>query len=112
MRRHSPGADRDLWAIARRYSWTSLVLAGVLLMFFCPLPRGSFQATHGPATALRASRAALLTLQAIAATIGIPLSLGLASFFLLLFLSCLMQDGVVVRPPADDLVRITCELRC
>ena len=99
-------------ATAQRYSCAALVAVGVLLMFFCPLPQGSFQATHGPATALRASRAALATLLAIAAAIGSAFSIILASLFLLLFLASLLQDDSGDLVPAADPARITCELRC
>ncbi len=99
-------------ALPRRYGWTALLALGVLLMFFCPLPHGPFQTTHGPATALRAHRAALATLLAIAAVIGIPFSIILASLFLLLFLASLLQSDSGVLVPAEDPVCITCELRC
>ncbi len=98
--------------LTRRYGWAALLAMGVLLMFFCPLPHGPFQATNGPATALRAHRAALATLLAIAAAIGIPFSIILASLFLLLFLASLLQDDGGDLMPAEDPVRITCELRC
>lgn len=53
-----------------RQFWFSTVLittACVLVLFFFPLPQGSFISTHGPVTALRALQALyLLTLSAAA----------------------------------------------
>lgn len=112
VRPRSKTEHRLLLALARRYGGTALLAMGVLLMFFCPLPQGSFQATHGPASALRAHRAALATLLAIAAVIGVPFSIILASLFLLLFLASLLQDDSGELLPAEDPVGITCELRC
>jgi hypothetical protein len=40
----------------------------VLLIFFFPLVQGPFQATHGPTTEFRASRAALAVVHSIAKT--------------------------------------------
>lgn len=112
VRRRSVTPQQELLKAVRRYSCAALVVAGVLLMFFCPLPRGSFQATHGPATALRSMRAASLVLLAIAAAIGIPFTLILASWFLLLFLACSLQGDSGDTVPAEDPVGLTCELRC
>ena len=96
---------------AVRYGLTASICLGVLLMFFCPLPTGSFQSTHGPTTALRCARAALTLLLAIAAAISIPVIL--ASLFLLLFLAslCFQSDSGDLMP-AEDPVCVTCELRC
>ena len=96
-----------------RFACAGLVGLGVLFIFFCPLPSGPFQATHGPTTALRAARAALLVFLGIAAASGAPFLLILASLFLLLFLvSLLFQSDSGDFMPAEDPVRITCELRC
>lgn len=96
-----------------RYGCAVLVLVSVLLIFFLPLPKGPFQVTHGPTSALRAARAALLLLMAIAACCGLPLPIALASMFLVLFLDSLLlpgdQSGLI---PADDPACIPCELRC
>ncbi len=44
-----------------------LVAIGTLALFFFPMASGSFQATHGPVTALRAVRSVRALLAAIAA---------------------------------------------
>ncbi len=99
-------------ALAQRYSCTALAALTVLLLFLCPLPHGSFAATHGPATALRARRVAMATLLAIAAAVAVPFSIILASLFLLLFLASLLQDDSGALLPAGDSAGITRELRC
>lgn len=84
----------------------------VVVSFFCPLPQGSFQATHGPTTAFRSMRAALAVILAIAIAAAQPIIL--ASLFLLLFLASLLcfqgdRDDLLAT---EDPVRVTCELRC
>ncbi len=46
--------------------WALLALLCVVSMFFFPAPTGSFQSVHGPTTALRALRMALLVIVAMA----------------------------------------------
>lgn len=96
-----------------RYACAALVALGVLFIFLCPLPKGPFQVTHGPATALRASRAALLVFLAMAAVSGLPLPIILASLFLQLFLASLQSEcGRDARLPAEEPAGIPCALRC
>ena len=55
--------------MAIRQFWFSLALltaACVLGLFFCPLPHGSFVATHGPVTSLRLLPIAFIFLTALA----------------------------------------------
>jgi len=42
------------------FSAALLAILGVVLVAWCPLPAGSFTATHGPITALRAIADAIL----------------------------------------------------
>lgn len=108
---HNPGE-----LLARRFvrlTLAALVGLGVLLIFFCPMPRGPFQATHGPTTALRAARAAMLVFLSIAAASAAPFLIDLASLFLLLFLASLLFEGDSGDlMPTEDPVCVTCELRC
>ena len=90
-----------------------LLMLGVLLIFFCPLPTGSFQATHGPTTAMRSLRAALMILLAMAAVAGLPLPMRITSLFLNFFLATLRrQTDSDILVVVEDPVRITCELLC
>jgi hypothetical protein len=49
-----------------------LLVFGVLIVFFLPLPVGPYTATNGPVTAMRAAVAAWLLLMAISAILALP----------------------------------------
>jgi hypothetical protein len=91
-----------------------LTVLGVIVIFLFPIHSGPFSATYGPATALRAARAAIATFTAIVAAcvlpIIIPASLLLIAFLVSLLLFSHADSGDLM--PAADTVCITCELRC
>src|SRR5512142_106237 len=95
-----------------RYGCAALVALGVLAIFFCPIPSGPFQATHGPTSALRASRAALSVFLAMALA-GLLLPVLLASMLLALSLAFLGFEGSseMWETPGDP-VSAPCALRC
>jgi len=92
-----------------------LVLAALLLIFFCPLSQGPFSATHGPVTALRASRAASLILISIAfATMIVRKALAAFALFspIPLLLCFTRQDDIAASIKLGDSLPLICELRC
>jgi len=80
-------------------------LLGITVLFFFPLQAGSFTATHGPATALRAKQLCLLLLLSIA---------WLAVGLLKLPVARQAPAALTNFSPADLLStpRLTCSLLC
>jgi hypothetical protein len=81
-------------------------LLSITLLFLFPLHWGSFTATHGPATALRAKRLGFLLLAVIAC---------LAARFSTLAVALLSPQALLRFLPTDSpmpVLRPSCALRC
>jgi hypothetical protein len=87
-----------------------LILGGLLLMFFCPLPTGSFQTTHGPTAAMRSLRNAQMLKLSIARAVSAMAGPVAASAALLFGPVSRARDA---QPAvATDPILITCDFRC
>jgi hypothetical protein len=93
---------------------SAIVMIAALLVFLCPVPTGPFSATHGPVTALRASRSAwlLLVLMAIAACNAIAALFWFSPLPLLLCSIRTRQDDIKTSRRVLDPLPLICELRC
>jgi hypothetical protein len=94
-----------------RIGWVGLALICVVLMFLFPVGSGSFSATHGPATALRAKKAAALLLLNLTILVAGILTVACGSILNL----CDAPLAALPHPNAaqnSELPALTCVLLC
>lgn len=83
------------------------LVLGTVLLLMCPVPVGPYSATHGPTTALRATRAAVLIVWSLTVAILLVIS---PEKSLPVWLGLSVVPGIRIRP--DSPFAVFSILRC